>query len=322
SWQNYFPNHADIKSLHFDGGIPWPEAYNGEKFSQQLLSDWRLKRDILAPEAKIVLAMTPINFDRNGLASYWGAQGDNQPLPASWDQRSLDDSMVMVAYANYLLRAIEFFSPDYVVTGIEANMLVANNPSQWSAYLKLQQHVYTVIKRSYPELPVVVSLYYDYLQGGNGISKEQQEQALQDIAPYLDVIGISLYPYELVLNSDSVESIYTVLEDRIQPMLQLQKPIAITESGVPDREFTTNNTQYTFTQENQRDFVSAMLQLAMLHEFKFVINYAAIDYDKMLMYYSPETQDIAKIWAWTGLAKSGGQTKPALQVWDQYFTSK
>ncbi|MDP3899643.1 MAG: hypothetical protein Q8Q23_01030 [bacterium] len=319
SWQRFFPKHADIKLLHFDSGIPWPEAYSGAAFSSHLQGDWAFKRDELAPGIKTLLAITPLDFERSSLALYWGEAGDGQPLPAPWDQLALNDPMVKEAYVNYLERAIAYFNPAYVLTGIEANLLLSNDESQWPAYVELQQYVYDSLKAAHPDLPIAVSFAYDHFIGEFGADTLRQQAGLQEISPAIDIVGISLYPYDLVLNAASAAEIKSTLIGNLQPMWDLQKKVAISEMGVPDRSITVGTTTFDFSSQDQVNFITAVLEMVEERDLSFVINYVAIDYDKMLTFFAPELQEILKIWAWTGLADSRFRGKPALGVWDSYL---
>lgn len=143
---------ADIIAHHFDDGIPWLEALVGEAYAPAYMDEWQNRLDRTPAGHDIYLALTPINWDRNGLAPYRGASGD-LPLPAPWDSCDFTQPDVKTAFYNHAVRAIDFFRPDYVAIGIEVNLLLTNNPSAWPGYLELHRETYTRLKARYPDLP-------------------------------------------------------------------------------------------------------------------------------------------------------------------------
>jgi hypothetical protein len=50
-----------------------------------------------------------------------------------------------------------------------------------------------------------------------------------------------------------------------------------------------------------------------------VITYATTDFEKLCEKLPPPVDDLARIWAFTGLQTSDRQPKPALAVWDAYL---
>jgi len=63
----FIEGHADLVALHLDNGIPWPEALAGKPYSADV--DERLS--YRPPSGKkLYVAVTPLNFGRDGLAAY------------------------------------------------------------------------------------------------------------------------------------------------------------------------------------------------------------------------------------------------------------
>ncbi len=66
-------DEADLAVLHFDDGIPWPEALADEGingYPEALRSDWQGKKDRLPAGHKLLVSITPIAISRDSLALY------------------------------------------------------------------------------------------------------------------------------------------------------------------------------------------------------------------------------------------------------------
>lgn len=89
----FIRENGDIISHHLDNGIPWDEALEGKSFSKHLQETWAYRKTNTPKGHKIYLAITPLNFERNNLATYWG-KTDNMPLQSPWKGKRLDDDAV------------------------------------------------------------------------------------------------------------------------------------------------------------------------------------------------------------------------------------
>ena len=189
-------NDADIIAHHFDEGIPWPEALAGSAYNQNVLDDWDQRKSKTPSGHKIYVAITPINTARSGLALYWGPD-DNLPLPDPWNGYAFNHQDVKTAYLNHAVRTINYFEPDFLAIGIEVNLLVTNNPGVWNAYLELNQYIYTELKKLYPNLPVMVSLFGIALLDGY---RGEDDHAAQ-MQAFADIIDESDYVMNAVTNA-------------------------------------------------------------------------------------------------------------------------
>ena len=157
----FIENHADLVALHLDNGIPWPEALAGKPYS----ADVEERLSYRPPSGKkLYVAVTPLNFGRDGLAAYWGAH-DGMPLPAPWNTLPLNAPQVKKAYVNFLFHLIDKIHPDFLNIGIEANLLIEKAPEKWAAYTDLHQYAYQKLKERYPHLPIFVSIEVLHLNG-------------------------------------------------------------------------------------------------------------------------------------------------------------
>lgn len=291
--------------------MPWPEALAGTPYSQNILDDWNLRKDNTPPGHKVYVAITPINIERNGLAPYRGLE-DDMPLPAPWDSYAFNHPDVKAAFLNYAINTIEFFHPDFLSIGVEANILVTNSPEKWDAYLELHQYVYTELKQRYPDLPIMVSLLGVALLDGYRSEDDHtaQMQAFEDIMPYTDYYAISLYPYLSKYLTNSIPE--TMFDDLFSLS---DKPIAIAETGYPAQTFSIMYGSIIFitSPEKQRAFIASLLFEADQREFVFVINFVLRDYD--FLWKKIGRTDLAALWRDTGFYDENGVPRPVLATW-------
>jgi hypothetical protein len=140
TWQQLLLD-GDLVSQHLEEGVPWKEAESGAPFPpdyQSSLNDGKARAGAKA----MLLSVNPLDVGRKHLAPYRGAQ-PNTPLSAPWDGYALDDIHVKNAYLAYVKRMADFFSPAFLQTGIEVNLLRSNTDvATWAQLVALQCHVY------------------------------------------------------------------------------------------------------------------------------------------------------------------------------------
>jgi len=304
---------ADIIAHHFDGGIPWPEALEGLPYNDNLMDDWQRRETFTPPGHKVYVAITPISVSRDSLALYWG-ETENMPLPAPWDSYGFNHPDVKTAFLNHAIATVEFFQPDYLAIGIEANLLLNSIPEQWDAYLELHTYVYEQLKARYPDLPIMVSVMGNSLLEGFNTegNLEANRQAFEQLIEYSDYFAISLYPYLSAYLTDSIP------EDMFENLLPLSdKPIAFAETGYPAQSFTLtkDNLYFDTNPEKQLAYFTMLFDEADRHNFVFIINFVLRDYDALWPYLNPDDQELAILWRDTGFYDEKGQPRPVLELW-------
>ncbi|MAU09476.1 MAG: hypothetical protein CL607_06620 [Anaerolineaceae bacterium] len=307
-------NDSDIIMHHFDNGVPWPEALASDAYSEHIMNDWELRRSLTPPDHALILSMTPIAFQRDGLALYRG-EADDMPLPAPWDGYSFDHPDVVTAYFNHVQRSIDYFEPDYLVMGIEVNLLLNVRPDLWDGYVQMQQLVYNKLKTLYPDMPMMVSVV------GVGFFPEYapeydldtQLAGLAQVIPYSDYFALSLYPYMSGLMTNDIPVDYF---DRLFALAG-DKPIAISETGYPAQTLELQDAGLTFpsTPEKQHAYITGLLAQADAYDLQFIVNFVLRDYDAL--YDAIGGGDLAAIWRDTGFYDENGLGRPALEAWQQ-----
>lgn len=320
-------DNADIVAHHFDDGIPWPEAAAGggvDSYHPALLADWQFRRDMTPPGHKVYVAITPISISRDQLAPYRGARPDTPlaELGEPWQSASFADPMVKQAYLQHAINVVEFFRPDYLALAIEANLLMKLRPEQWNEFVQLQASSWQVLKQRYPALPVFVTMTaHDLLSGLTDADAAQQQQALRDVMPYSDLLGLSFYPFLSTLGTGPIDAeIFTRLAKLTD------KPIAIAETGMPAQ---VQSLQLGGVDDpvpllldgsvsKQTNFIRQLLQAAQQHDFRFVVQFVAQDYDQLCV--QLECSDFQRLWRDTGLWDEQGQAREALTVWRDWLS--
>ncbi len=308
---NKLETDADIIAHHFDDGVPWVEALADTDFHPNIMADWQYRLSRTPATHKKYVAVTPISINRNSLAPYKAEEG-NLPLPAPWDTISFNHPYVKQAFLNYCKRVVEFFDPDYFVIGIEVNFLMKLRPDLWDSYFELHKFVYQQLKTIYPALPIFVSFTgMDIIPEYSDANLVNQYQALNDMMPYTDIFGISVYPYISSLLTDPVPQ---NLFDRI--FEYSSKPIAICETGYEADTISVNGGLVTIegSPELQNNYITYLLNKAQEYDVEFVINFVLRDYDALWQAIgSPD--DFRILWKDTGLYDENGDPRIAHQTW-------
>lgn len=310
--QNFAHEHGDIVSVMFIGGIPWPEALSGKPFSKDIEGNLSYR----PPSGKkLFLSISPLNQDRKVLAPYWGEK-DNLPLPAAWSKKALNDPDVKKAYLNFTLRAVERMKPDYLAIGIESNVLLSHDPARWAQFKDLYRHTYAALKAKYPALPVFFTteaMHYKKL--ASEARSQDQDGEVADLMMDGDIFVISVYPHM------SYGVPRPVPADFLDFAPLFKKPIAVAESGMTSRDVVLRSLNLTLrgSESDQRQFTELLLATAARDHYTFVVNFATTDFEQLVARLPPPTDDLARIWAFTGMQTSDKKPKPALTVWDAYL---
>lgn len=312
----FIRENGNIISHHFDNGVPWQEAYTGMVYPQHLRNEWQERLAKTPNGHRIFISLTPLDFNRENLASYWNNNGEGQPLPKEWINRSFNDPWVMKAYLNYALEAVNIFHPDYLAIGVETNILITHHPEKWDAYLELNAYVYNELKKRYPDLPVFSTVQYEHMRGIEDVSKknfELQYSGIKRLLRHSDYLALSTYRYGILHPNPPTKNYF-------DPALSLGKPIVIAESGAMSKTTLVAGTQLISSEESQREFVDMILKKAMQHRFPFVINWVSRDFGPLVSKLPKEAQSIANAWVHTGLVSEKGEEKEAFRIWKSYLS--
>jgi hypothetical protein len=313
--QRFADTHGDIVSAMFISGIPWSQALEDKPFSKDVQE---ALADRPSGDKKLFLSISPLDRDRKGLAPYWGEK-DNQPLPKPWDKEPLNSPRVKKAFLNFVLHSVKTMRPEYLAIGVESNVLLSRDSAKWRQLKELHRETYTAVKKAYPKLPVFFTtevLHYKRL--ARDAKQSEQEKEVAELMRHSDLFAMSLYPYM------SLETPRPVPGNFLDFATRFKKPIAVSESGMTSRDVPLKSYGISLlgSEAEQKDFTELLLKTAARDKYEFVINFASTDSDRLVARLRPPMDDLARIWAFTGLQTSNGRPKPALAVWDGFLKAK
>lgn len=312
--------NSDIICHHFDDGVPWPEALEGKPFSKHLTDGWKTRKDKTPADFKVFVAVTPLNAFRKAMALYHGEK-DNMPLPKAFENKAFDDPAIMKAYLEYCRRTVKYFKPDYFAVGIEVNELVHNSPEKWPGFVRLYKHVYSRLKKDYPQMPIFCTFtLHNMLQDGWS-DIELQREKVREFLPEVDIAGISFYPFMKTLGAP--ERPFEAF-DWIRKFVG-DKPIAITETGFPAEPTHLKDFNVTLPggEQGQAAYIESVLSAAGRDRYLFVIAFLYQDYDALWEKIKGSfSGDWAAAWRDCGLLDGDGKKRPAHEVWEKYARAK
>jgi hypothetical protein len=306
---------GDIVSVMFIGGVPWPEALDSKPFSKDVQEHLSYR----SPAGKkLFLSISPLDRDRRALAPYWGDK-DSLPLPKPWDKEPLNSPRVKKAFLNFILRSAQTMQPDYLAIGVESNVLLSREPAKWVQLKELQRETYAAVKKIHPTLPVFFTtevLHYKKL--AKDAKGTDQEREVAELMRYSDLFAMSVYPH---MSADVPRPVPANFFDFA---LRFKKPIAVSESGMTSRNVPLKSygVMLQGSDAEQQTFTELLLRTAVRDKYQFVINFATTDFERLVVRLRPPLDEIARIWAFTGMQTGDKQPKPALAVWDAYLRAK
>ena len=313
--QDFAREHGDLVSVCFIGGIPWPESLADKPFSKDVQDNLNYQ----PPKGKkLVLQISPLNKDRKGIAPYWGEK-DNLPMPKPWDTYAIDSPEVKRAYLNFVLRAVDAMHPDYLAIGMENNVLLSNSQAKWRQLKALHVATYDAVKAKHPRLPVFFTTeVLHYKKFSSEARGTDQEGEVADLMKHSDLFAMSVYPHmSFAVPRPVPQSFFDFARD-------FGKPIAVSESGDTSRDVELKAFHLTLkgSEAGQKQFTEMLLKTAATNRYEFVITFATTDFEKLVEKLPPPIDDLARVWAYTGLQTSEKKPKPALAVWDAYLKAK
>ena len=305
---------GDLSVQHFDDGVPWSEALNGTAYPASYVAELDGHASLIPDDHSVYLAVTPISVNRDGLARYRTDAAD-QPLPAPWNAYTFDHPDVARAFLNHCLRMIDRFQPDYFAFAIEVNLLLENAPGQWPALTRLLAETRAGLNAAHPALPTFVTLYAEAFHRDTG----RQRDALAAVLPLTDYIAVSTYPYlrQQVLERGIPEDYFSTIAD-----LAPGKPFAISETGWPAEEVNAPApVVIPGSPAAQQSYVERLLSEAEARNTAFITWFLGRDYDTAWdkVYKNSPGAAVSRFFRDTGLFDGGGNARPGLAVWRQWF---
>lgn len=298
-------------------GIPWDEAFNQIAYPQGVEDDLSGRLNQTLAGMKVLLSIDSLDSTRKALANNWGNNGE-EARPAPWDSLSFDSPDVITAYTNFALDLIARFNPTHFNYGTEASELILNDLAQYTKFKVFAEQVYKNIKLQYPNLKLMLSVG---LKSPSSSEMSTIQQNLADILPYVDVLGVSVYPYIFFNhadkgNPDNLPANWLSQVNQLAP----GKPIAITETGwvAEDLVISVFSVNVASNEASQARYVARLLDESNQLSAEFVIWWSVIDFQALWEGVLLK-DDLAAIWRDIGLYNEQVQARSGLTEWQQYL---
>lgn len=310
-------DNGDLVAHHITEGVPWQQAFSGAPYPNDLMTEINGRVNQTRNEKVVYLAIDSLSILRDTMIGNWGENGQ-EARPFPWNLRSFDHPDVITAFSNFSLDLIEQFNPAYFNYATEANELLLRNPAQFEDFVVFAQGVYQNIKARYPDLPVMISVAMKSPDSGETTLFANQFSRL---APYVDIVGISVYPYAFYAASDgatpaALPGNWLSQINTIAP----GKPVAITETGwvaqnlvIPEFGINVQSGEAT-----QADYVRRLMAAADALDAQFVVWFSGIDYDAFWNGALGQNS-LTAIWRDIGLYDPNTQPRQALTVWQENY---
>jgi hypothetical protein len=313
---DFVRKHSDIVAIHIDGGgVPWTEALADKPFPGDIEGEWKKDRAKIPAGYPVYLALMPLDQDRIGLARNRTKEKE-QPLPPAFKGKTFGDAVVRQAYLNYCRRAVRAFRPDYLNIAVECTNIALQKPGQWPVFADFCRFIRSGLKKEWPNLSIGVS---------HELQKLWTDKVAERVRPTLkdmDYLGLSFYPY-----GDPFGARYKARRLPKEPEQwrsplgwvrgYTDMPIAICETGYITKKIHVKEFDLRMEGDETRQewYIRELMEIARRDRYLFVINYLAVDYDKLSARF-PAQRDLFQLWESMGFLDSGLRAKPALKAWD------
>jgi hypothetical protein len=310
STDRFIVKHGDLVVQHLDNGVPWTQCLEGKAPHKAVQEDWARRRS-LCQGRKVLLAVTPLDGGRKGLALYRGS-GENMPLPEAFRGKALDDPLVKKAFLAWCRRAVEQFRPDWLAIAIEANELIVNSPEKWPGFLALYRETRAALKKDRPSLPICATISLHALTDPAKKDKNGQRDKVRELLEDCDVAGISYHPF-LAGNMKHPEEALEWLRGFTK------KPIAIAETSFPAETIRLKTFGLTLEADPglQAAYMEKLLARADADGYLFVTWYLHRDYDAMWEKIRLTAPEYFIVWKDCGLLDEEGKERPAMGLWKE-----
>jgi len=302
--RQFVRTNADLIAHHIEG-VPWAEALHDVPFPREVLSDHESKRSMKPPGAKVYLAVSP------GRGDLKLPDRGATPLPPELKGKSYDDPLVKRAFLTYCRRCIDFFKPDYLAIGIEANEIFSAGAAKWRAYVELHRYLYRELKKEHPGLPIFASFTLHNMIQDHG----PMQGAWEELMPFNDLVAVSFYPF---LTGEPAEKALAWLTEKFD---RFEKPYAMVETNEAGDRLVFPQSKYVIqgTPQKQAAYLRTLLSLAEQRHFEFVVLFIHRDYDALWDQIKATAPELFIAWRDCGLLDEQGNARPAYAVWREYL---
>ncbi len=308
-FQAFQRDHTELVSQKLDEGVPWPEALGGTPYDPGL--DKKIAEAAERPEGKkLLLATTPLNGGKDGLAGHRGAL-PNLPLLGAWAAKDFDDPAVAKAYLAWCRELIRRARPDFLIYGIEVNAQ-AKNAQRWKKFVLFLRDIYTALKKEHPDLPLLLTIQLE----GYYENEANQRNAVRQILPYSDYVTVGTIPNIRESNPAKLPRDYF---SRVAA-LGGGKPFAVAETAFLGEDLTIVGFERAGKAAWQDDYLRWLLDDCAKLNAKFVVWLVARDFDLLYEKLLANTPlDFFKIVKDTGLLDGSGKPRKSFETWQNWL---
>jgi hypothetical protein len=176
------------------------------------------------------------------------------------------------AFIDYVTYVMGAYEPDYLVLGVEINMLYERSPEQFEAFVSLYEEAHAVAKAARPSTKVFPTFQLEDLEGTLSTSHSPHWEVLDYFAGMMDVLAISTFPYlsnEVVAAGDIRPTYFSQLTDHFEG------EIMILETAYPSAP--VDGEHVLGTEEDQLAYLQRVLGDAQDNGISAVVWTAALD---------------------------------------------
>ncbi|MGQ8367329.1 hypothetical protein [Glaciecola sp. 1036] len=314
-------DNGQIFVVQRDNGIPWQEALlNDRPYPKKVQDSWREHLENKPAGKPTYLALAPLAEDRVNLI----APSEGSSTSSSFLNNDLDDDDVKTAYLNYVRRAIEYFKPDYINIGLEAGELAHRKPGRWRDFESLYLHVYSNIKKDYPNLAIGISF------GLQTLMDESIQDRVETVVKNSDFIGISFYPYMSVFHEEfGADPLPPPPQEWRTPLAWLGDyskkmgvPIAICETGYSSQnvELKSFDLKMNGSEKLQQRYLTDLVEFAKQDNYLFVVWFMTVDYEKLFEDLKVDN-DAYLLWQNIGFFNQHLEPKLAWSTWQEMLAT-
>lgn len=279
---------------------PWEDFLPGGEISDVTLETTRLETALLDQykDLGLVYAIDPTDpvVQRSRIANL------PQHIDPSSGFLNEDVRTAFVAYTRYVVRN---YGPEYLVLGVEVNMMRDRSPEQFEAFVSLYEEAYANAKDADPDVKVFPTFQLEDVEGNLGSLHPPHWEVLDSFAGQMDVLGVSTYPYltDLRAAAELRPRYYSQLRERFDG------EIMVVDAAYPSAPL--DSYRALGTEEDQQTFVQRLMEEAEEAGMSAVIWRAARD---------PSFASEGALTAFRdiGLRQGDGANKLAWSIWEQW----
>lgn len=279
---------------------PWSDFLPGATVSKATTDTTSLETRLLKQYShlKLVYAIDPTDptVQRSRIAN----------LPSGVDPaKGFADPRVQSALKAYVTYVVSNYHPDYLVIGVEINMLYERNRDQFNAFVTLYDEAYSIAKAASPGIKVFPTFQLEDLLGTSGDLHPPDWQVLDAFAGKMDALAFSTYPYlgGFKSTNDIPANYYAQVKDH------WQGDIMVVSAGYPSAP--VDGQAVVGSEQDQQAYLNRLLGDAQRLGFQLVSWEAPLDPS-----YTVTGTDVA--YKDIGLRHSDGANKLAWTVWEQW----